>query len=278
MKNIVSMRWLLARMYEPDVVIADCRFLLGQPEAGRQAYEAGHIPGAVYLDLEKDLSSPVSAHGGRHPLPDPAVLASRLSKAGIGSNSRIVAYDDQGGMYASRLWWLLRYIGHEQVYIMDEGFSAWQNAKFPVTVDVPVQIPSSFEVNVQPQMLASVQDVQQASASGSSVLIDSRDARRYAGLEEPIDTKAGHIPGAVNYFWKDVLDWDGRWTDTGVLEERFSKLDKNGAIIVYCGSGVSACPNVIALEEAGFSNVKLYSGSWSDWISYNENPVATGEE
>uniref|UniRef100_UPI0028EC3D7D sulfurtransferase n=1 Tax=Paenibacillus xylanexedens TaxID=528191 RepID=UPI0028EC3D7D len=269
---------LLARMYEPDVVIADCRFLLGQPEAGRQAYEAGHIPGAVYLDLEKDLSSPVSAHGGRHPLPDPAVLASRLSKAGIGSNSRIVAYDDQGGMNASRLWWLLRYIGHEQVYIMDEGFSAWKNAKFPVTTDVPVQIPASFEVNVQPAMLASAQDVQQASASGSAVLIDSRDARRYAGLEEPIDAKAGHIPGAVNYFWKDVLDWDGRWTDTGVLEERFSKLDKDGAIIVYCGSGVSACPNVIALEEAGFSNVKLYSGSWSDWISYEGNPVATGEE
>ncbi|MEK3777335.1 sulfurtransferase [Paenibacillus sp. FSL K6-4396] len=277
MKNIVSMRWLLARMYEPDVVIADCRFLLGQPEAGRQAYEAGHIPGAVYLDLEKDLSSPVSAHGGRHPLPDPAVLASRLSKAGIGSNSRIVAYDDQGGMNASRLWWLLRYIGHEQVYIMDEGFSAWQNAKFPVTQDVPVQIPSSFEVNLQPQMLASIQDVQQVSVTGSAVLIDSRDARRYAGLEEPIDAKAGHIPGAVNYFWKDVLDWDGRWTDTGVLEERFSKLDKDGAIIVYCGSGVSACPNVIALEEAGFSNVRLYSGSWSDWISYEENPVAIGD-
>ncbi|WP_340399024.1 sulfurtransferase [Paenibacillus sp. FSL H8-0079] len=278
MKNIVSMRWLLARMYEPDVVIADCRFLLGQPEAGRQAYEAGHIPGAVYLDLEKDLSSPLSTHGGRHPLPDPAVLASRLSKAGIGSNSRIVAYDDQGGMNASRLWWLLRYIGHEQVYIMDEGFSAWKNAKFPVTTDVPVQIPSSFEVNVQPAMLASVEDVQQASASGSAVLIDSRDARRYAGLEEPIDAKAGHIPGALNYFWKDVLDWDGRWTGTEVLEERFSKLDKDCAIIVYCGSGVSACPNVIALEEAGFSNVKLYSGSWSDWISYEENQVATGTE
>ncbi|WP_315372572.1 sulfurtransferase [Paenibacillus xylanexedens] len=248
-----------------------------EPDAGRQAYEAGHIPGAVYLDLEKDLSVPASAHGGRHPLPDPTALASRLSKASIGSNARIIAYDDQGGMNASRLWWPLRYIGHEQVYIMDEGFSAWQNAKFPVTTDVPVQIPASFEVNVQPAMLASAQDVQQASASGSAVLIDSRDARRYAGLEEPIDAKAGHIPGAVNYFWKDVLDWDGRWTDTGVLEERFSKLDKDGAIIVYCGSGVSARPNVIALEEAGYTNVKLYSGSWSDWISYEENPVAIGD-
>ncbi|MGX1828995.1 sulfurtransferase [Paenibacillus taichungensis] len=278
MKNIVSMRWLLARMYEPDVVIADCRFLLGQPEAGRQAYEAGHIPGAVYLDLEKDLSAPVSTHGGRHPLPDPAELASRLSKAGIGSNARVIAYDDQGGMNASRLWWLLRYLGHEQVYVMDEGFSTWQNAKFPVTTDVPVQIPASFEVNVQPGLLASVEDVQQASTDGSAVLIDSRDARRYAGLEEPIDAKAGHIPGAVNYFWKDVLDSEGRWTGAEALEERFSKLDKDGAIIVYCGSGVSACPNVIALEEAGYSNVKLYSGSWSDWISYEGNPVATGEE
>ncbi|WP_145332326.1 sulfurtransferase [Paenibacillus xylanexedens] len=278
MKNIVSMRWLLARMYESDVAIVDCRFLLGQPDAGREAYEAGHIPGAVYLDLEKDLSAPVTEHGGRHPLPDPAALASRLAKAGIGSNSRIIAYDDQGGMNASRLWWLLRYLGHEQVYVMDEGFSAWKNAKFPVATDVPVQIPSSFDVNLKPQMLASVEDAQHASTSGSAVLIDSRDARRYAGLEEPIDAKAGHIPGAVNYFWKDVLNADGRWSGVEALEERFVKLGKEDAIIVYCGSGVSACPNVIALEEAGYLNVKLYSGSWSDWISYEGNPVATGEE
>ena len=278
MKNIVSMRWLLARMYESDVAIVDCRFLLGQPDAGREAYEAGHIPGAVYLDLEKDLSAPITEHGGRHPLPDPAALASRLAKAGIGSNSRIIAYDDQGGMNASRLWWLLRYLGHEQVYVMDEGFSAWQNAKFPVTTDIPVQIPSSFDVNLQPQMLASVTDAQQASTSGSAMLIDSRDARRYAGLEEPIDAKAGHIPGAVNYFWKEVLGTDGRWSGVEALEERFVKLGKDDAIIVYCGSGVSACPNVIALEEAGFSNVKLYSGSWSDWISYEENAVAIGNK
>ncbi|SCX84056.1 thiosulfate/3-mercaptopyruvate sulfurtransferase [Paenibacillus polysaccharolyticus] len=278
MKNIVSMRWLLARMYESDVAIVDCRFLLGQPDAGREAYEAGHIPGAVYLDLEKDLSAPVTEHGGRHPLPDPTTLASRLAKAGIGSNSRIIAYDDQGGMNASRLWWLLRYLGHEQVYVMDEGFSAWKNAKFPMATDVPVQIPSSFEWNLQPQMLASVEEAQHASASGSAMLIDSRDARRYAGLEEPIDAKAGHIPGAVNYFWKDVLGADGRWSGVEALEERFVKLGKDDAIIVYCGSGVSACPNVIALEEAGFSNVKLYSGSWSDWISYEGNAVATEEE
>ena len=278
MKNIVSMRWLLARMYEPDIVIVDCRFLLGQPNAGKEAYDTAHIPGAVYLDLEQDLSAPVSAHGGRHPLPDPAELAARLTKAGIGSNARIVAYDDQGGMNAARLWWLLRYLGHEQAYVMDEGFKAWQNAKFPVTADVPVRIPSTFDANVQPHMLASVEDTQHASANGSAVLIDSRDARRYAGLEEPIDAKAGHVPGAVNYFWKDVLGPEGRWLSVEQLQERFGKLDKDEPIIVYCGSGVSACPNVIALEEAGYTNVKLYAGSWSDWISYEENPVATGEE
>lgn len=277
MKNIVSMRWLLARMYEPDIVIVDCRFLLGQPNAGKEAYDAAHIPGAVYLDLEQDLSAPVSAHGGRHPLPGPAELAARLTKAGIGSNARIVAYDDQGGMNAARLWWLLRYLGHEQAYVMDEGFTAWQNAKFPVTADVPVRIPSTFEANVQPHMLASVEDAQHASANGSAVLIDSRDARRYAGLEEPIDAKAGHVPGAVNYFWKDVLGPEGRWLSVEQLQERFGKLDKDEPIIVYCGSGVSACPNVIALEEAGYTNVKLYAGSWSDWISYEENPVATGK-
>ncbi|MGW8442712.1 sulfurtransferase [Paenibacillus sp. S33] len=282
MKSIVSKRWLLARLYEPDMIIADCRSLLGQAGAGRTQFNEDHIPGAIHFDLEEDLTAPLGEHGGRHPLPDVNTLAARLSRAGINASSRIVAYDDQGGMMASRFWWLLRYLGHEQVYVLEEGYSAWKEAKFPVTSDQPIRIPSTFTPNVQPQMLTSMQEVQRVSEGslphGSSILIDSRERPRYLGLEEPIDQAAGHIPGAVNFFWKEVLDEQGSFKNAEQLQQHFADLDPNAEIIVYCGSGVSACPNVLALNEAGFSKVRLYPGSWSDWISYEENPVATGEE
>ncbi len=295
MQNIVSMKWLLARLYEPDIVIVDCRFWLNDKPAGAAAYEAEHIPGAVYLDLEKDLSAPVTAHGGRHPLPDVDQLALTLGKAGINPNSRVVIYDDNKGINAARLWWMLHYVGHQQVYVLNEGFTTWKNAKYPVTSDQPVVIPTTFVAHVQPDMLADIEEVRQVSQAYRSidatpsaqtqdsislpVLIDSRENKRYLGLEEPIDPKAGHIPGAVNYFWLDTRhDEEDRYDDVERLEKHFAGLDKEQSIIVYCGSGVSACPNVLALKEAGYKNVKLYSGSWSDWISYEENPVATGEK
>ncbi|MBB6733932.1 sulfurtransferase [Cohnella zeiphila] len=278
MKHIVSMKWLLARLYEPDLVIADCRFLLGQPDAERQAYEESHIPGAVYLDLERDLSAPLGEHGGRHPLPDAAELAGRLGRAGIGNDTRVVAYDDQGGAMASRLWWLLRYLGHDQVYVMDEGFSAWKREGYPVNADQKVLIPATFLATVQHNMLVEVDEVRESLGSDDVLLIDSREAPRYRGEAEPIDKKAGHIPGARNRFWKGVLDEQGRFKDEEALGEHFADLPRDKEIVVYCGSGVTATPNVLALSEAGFEKVKLYAGSWSDWISYEENPVATEEE
>ncbi|UQZ36492.1 sulfurtransferase [Paenibacillus sp. PK3_47] len=297
MDATVSKRWLLARLYEPEQTIIDCRFTLGKPQAGRESYEEEHIPGAVYLDLEQDLSGPVGAHGGRHPLPDPQVLAARLSKLGISNETRVVAYDNENGMNAARLWWLLRYLGHEQVFILEDSFSTWKAEKYPVTAHQPVRVPSTFVANVQPQMLAGVDEVREVSErladavadpvadnnlSGDSspalpVLIDSRSNDRYQGQNETMDKKAGHIPGAVNYFWKDTQNADGSYKIAGQLTEHFAALDKDREIIVYCGSGVTACPNVMALEKAGFKNVRLYAGSWSDWISYEENPVATGE-
>lgn len=278
MNNIVTMKWLLARLYEPDLVIVDCRFALGKPESGRVAYEESHIPRAVYLDLEKDLSSPITQHGGRHPLPELDQLAKRLGQSGIQGNSRVVIYDDQGGAMASRLWWLLKYTGHEQAYVMDEGFTAWKNASYPVTDEQPIVIPVPYEIKLKPDKLVLVDEVREALVQGTQTIIDSREPRRYAGVEEPLDTKAGHIPGAVNYFWKGVLDDSGHWKETETIREHFSDIPQDAEIIVYCGSGVTACPNVLALEEAGYGNVKLYAGSWSDWISYSENPVATGEK
>jgi len=285
MKHIVGMKWLLARLYEQDLAIVDCRFLLSDPEAGRRSYEQGYIPGALYLDLERDLSGPKAQHGGRHPLPDVEELAGKLGAAGIDRDTRVVAYDDQGGAMASRLWWLLRYMGHEQAYVMDQGFGAWQAAGYPVTEAAPpIRVPKRYEPELQPAMLADVDAVRAASGGGGngsgngSLLVDSREPRRYLGLEEPIDPVAGHIPGARNWFWKDNLDEQGRWRSAEQLKERFASLPKDADIIVYCGSGVTACPNVLALEAAGYTNVKLYSGSWSDWISYLGNAVATGDE
>lgn len=278
MQNIVSMKWTLARMYEPDLVIADCRFWLGKPDAGKAAYDEDHIPGAVYLDLERDLSAPVGEHGGRHPLPEADALAASLSKAGIGNGTRVVAYDDQGGAMASRLWWLLKYMGHEEVYVMDEGYSAWKRKGYPVSAEQKIIVPASFAARPRPEMVADVERVREIVSGGGALLVDSREAPRYRGEVEPIDRVAGHIPGAVNRFWSEGRREDGTWKSPEEQRERFADLPRDRDIVVYCGSGVTATPNVLALREAGFDRVKLYAGSWSDWICDPSNPIAVGDE
>ncbi|MEB3101879.1 sulfurtransferase [Ferviditalea candida] len=277
-QNIVQLEWLAQRLGEPDVVVADCRFNLGNPNEGKQAYQAGHIPGAIFFDLEEDLSSPVGVHGGRHPLPDLETFIRKLGMRGIGGETTVVAYDDQGGTMASRLWWMLQFLGHDRVYVLERGFSAWKSAGYPVTIDLPELREREFTGSARTDMLASMEEVKALSMRPEAALIDSREAGRYKGLFEPIDPVAGHIPGALNYFWKDNLREDGTWKSPEELRRRFVGLSDSEEIAVYCGSGVSACPNVLALREAGFRNVKLYAGSWSDWISYPDNRIATGEE
>jgi thiosulfate/3-mercaptopyruvate sulfurtransferase len=283
MNVIVQPRWLLARMYEPDLVIVDCRFQLGDPDAGRNAYEQDHIPRALYADLEKDLSAPVAEHGGRHPLPDSGAFAAFIGKLGIDRDTRVVTYDDQGGAFAARLWWLLKYHGHRQTYILDGGYSHWKKLGYPISnAKPPVIVPKTFIPDIQTDMLADMDYVRQRLGDPRSILVDSREPRRYRGEEEPIDKKAGHIPGARNLFWKDSLNEEGLWKTAEEQKQRFAAagIDPDGdqEIIVYCGSGVTACPNVLALEQAGCRRVKLYAGSWSDWISYEDNPISTGEE
>ncbi|MFD0694028.1 sulfurtransferase [Paenibacillus sp. GCM10027628] len=278
MDNIVSQTWLLGQLGDANIVIADCRFALGQPESGRGLYAKDHIAGAVYVDLEKDLSGAKMAHGGRHPLPDLGAFSILVGKLGIDATTTVVAYDDQGGAMASRLWWMLKFLGHSEVYVLDQGYTAWKAAGYPVTDEVPTPLPRTFSPKVHRSMLASMDEVKDKLGRAGTVLVDSREERRYLGLEEPIDAVAGHIPGARNFFWKGVLNEAGAWRSAAEQEQHFASLRDAEEIIVYCGSGVTACPNVLALTEAGFDNVKLYSGSWSDWISYEENPVAKGEE
>lgn len=275
MSSTVSAEWLREHLRDPDVIAADCRFLLSNPLAGKQAYEAGHLPGAVYFDLERDLSAEVGLHGGRHPLPDPELLAAKLGTAGIDENAIVVAYDDQGGAMASRLWWLLTYYGHPRVYVLEGGYSGWSRSGFEISTDVPSREGKTFVPKLRRDLLAETGDVERSLGDRRTILVDSREIRRYKGLEEPIDKTAGHIPGAVHYFWQDVFTSEGRLKTPELLKEHFRELEKSEQIIVYCGSGVTACPNVLALAEAGFANVRLYSGSWSDWISYPEHPVAT---
>ncbi|MBD2860447.1 sulfurtransferase [Paenibacillus oceani] len=278
MRNVVDSGWLAERLNNPDVVVADCRFVLGQPDAGQTAYDQGHIPGAVYFHLDRDLSAPVGMHGGRHPLPDFGIFAKTAGQAGIDETKTVVVYDDQGGAMASRLWWMLRYAGHDNVYLLDGGYSSWQAAGYPTTTEQAQPKETAFTVNVRSEMLLSMEDVKSRIGKPGTTIIDSREPRRYLGLEEPIDRAAGHIPGAVNRFWKDALDETGRWKGQDGQAARFAGLNPDDEIVVYCGSGVTACPNVLALMEAGFRNVKLYGGSWSDWVSYAENPIATGDE
>ncbi len=293
MSTIVSLAWLAEHLIDQEsssikgpseLIIVDCRYTLGQPNVGREAYAAGHIPGAVYLDLEQDLSGPKSGHGGRHPLPDLGAFTLMLGKIGIDDTAKVVVYDDQGGAMASRFWWMLHFLGHINVFILDGGFSQWKTAGYPIdNLIQPIYARAnpqerSFKPRVQNHLLVSMDDVKARLGSNETVLIDSREERRYLGLEEPIDAVAGHIPGAINAFWKDSLNASGQWKTSEEQQERFASLPADKELIVYCGSGVTATPNFVALKEAGFENVKLYAGSWSDWISYAENPVAVGEE
>ncbi|WP_053368247.1 sulfurtransferase [Bacillus sp. FJAT-27245] len=274
MKHIVEKEWLLKQLNEEDVRVVDCRFSLANPEKGGNEYKEAHIPGAVYFDLEKDLSGNVADHGGRHPLPQLDGLIEKLEQAGIGKNTTVVAYDNGEGAFAARFWWMLTYLGHNNVYVLDGGFKNWIDANYPVTAEVPVFNRASFQPAIQDALLADMEEVKALSMglAENAVLIDSREEKRYQGIEEPIDKKKGHIPSAVNKPWMHGLE-EGHYKSIEEQKKRFADIDPEKQVVVYCGSGVTAVPNFLALKEAGYENVKLYLGSFSDWISYEENEI-----
>ncbi|MEI0737290.1 rhodanese-like domain-containing protein [Paenibacillus sp. JTLBN-2024] len=196
MNAIVSKPWVLARVYEPDVTIVDCRFELGRPKPEKRAYERAYPPG-LFTSIWRKIFLPQCASMAAASLPDPEELSRTLAKNGITPETRIIAYDDQGGMYASRLWWLLKYLGHGQAFVMNEGFSAWKAAGYPVTADQPIRVPASYSYTLHPELLASMEDVRRAAAGqDDAIVIDSRDPRRYQGFDETMDPVAGHVPGA----------------------------------------------------------------------------------
>ncbi|TPG73143.1 sulfurtransferase [Brevibacillus laterosporus] len=275
---VVQAGWLHEHLKDPSVVILDCRFILGQPDVGRVEYDAGHIPGAIYLSLDSDLSGPKTeqGHGGRHPLPSVSAMEDLFSRIGIDEHTTVVAYDGVDMAMAARLWWMLRYVGHESVYVLDGGYAAWNKDNYPISTEILHREPRSFTANVQPDMLLTKHAVEQREAT--TPLLDSRAPERYRGDVEPLDSKAGHIPGAECFFYKNTLQADGTLKTKEQLQNHFGELLKQKHIIVYCGSGVTACVNLLALMRADRPDAMLYGGSWSDWSSYEDSPVATGDE
>lgn len=266
---IVSPEWLRDHLRDPDLRVIDFRwYLLGRD--GRDAYEHGHIPGAVFVDLE-DVTG--TEGGGRHPLPTGTQLAGEMRKAGVDSDSRVVVYDDAGGSIASRLWFLLRWFGHDAQAVLDGGIRAWGE---PLDTTVPTVRPGNFGWR-EPDR-SKVLDFDAVRSLKGVPLIDARAGERYRGEREPVDPKAGHVPGALSAPWMENLGPDGRFKSPEELRDRFAALgaDKGGAV-VYCGSGVNATHDLLAMELAGITNGRLYAGSWSDWAS-RDAPVATGKE
>lgn len=273
---LVDNHWLSQHLADPQVVIVDTRFSLSEPEQGRSQYQSGHIPGAYYLDLNRDLSSPVQAHGGRHPLPDWGFFADKLNQIGIHSRppagpTQVVIYDDSRFAFAARLWWMLRYLGHEQVAILDGGIRAWEAAGLPLSQDTPSAKQGSFEPHLQAGWTVDIETVRQRKDLPGVVVVDSRSPERYRGEVEPIDPIAGSIPGAVNSFWQAITTETGHLQSTDVLSNHWADLDPGDEIIVYCGSGVTACVNLFSLVVAGHPMHHLYAGGWSDWCSYRNH-------
>lgn len=269
---------------KPDVAVIDCRFDLMNPDGGRRAYLEGHIPGARYADLNRDLSAPITAASGRHPLPAPDDFAATLARLGIGRATQVIAYDDSAGALASRLWWMLRWVGHPAAAVLDGGIKAWVNAGGTLESGEDKRLPAEAvggASSLRADMAAVIEaaDVERRLSDPGFLLIDARAHERYAGTVEPIDSVAGHIPGAVNQPFSANLAADGRFLPAAALRQMWEKRLAGRSptqVAAMCGSGVTACHNLLSLEVAGLRGAKLYAGSWSEWIRDPHRPIARG--
>lgn len=273
--TLITAAELQVAIEQSDLVILDCRFNLMDTAVGEQAYAAGHIPGAHYLHLDNDLSSPITETTGRHPLPNLEQLANKLGSLGINATTQVVAYDDCGGAMASRCWWLLRYLGHEKVALLDGGINAWLQCSEVFETTVPNTRTVTFKADVDSHQNLAVDQILAAQNDGA-VLVDARSAERFRGEQEPIDPVAGHIPGALNRPMTDNLV-DGFFKPAVQLRDEWLVVlgdQQPDQVVHMCGSGVTACHNLLAMEIAGLQGSRLYAGSWSEWIRDPARPVA----
>ena len=257
---LVSAEWLGEQLHDDEIRVVDCRFYLAEPERGHREYLEAHIPGALYLSLDDDLTGQTGP--GRHALPDPADFAATLRTAGIGNQHAVVVYDQHDSSTAARLWWMLRSLGHESVYVLDGGWAAWTAEPRSTTEEIPGWPPADLE------LAADWEGTVERDGIDTSVmtLVDARAPERHRGEIEPIDPIAGHIPGSINIPYHDNTDDAGRFLDSESLLQRFTDITTADRIVVYCGSGVTACNNILAMAIAGLDKAELYPGSWSGWI------------
>ena len=275
--TLISVAKLAENINNPQFIIIDCRFSLADSEAGHKAYRQGHIPNARYAHLNNDLSSPVKNYTGRHPLPDFKQLSKQLGLWGLGRHSQVVVYDDASGAFAGRLWWLLRVLGHEQVAVLDGGLNYWQKNNLPLTTTLPKVTSTVFRAYLDDSLWLTARQVEDGLANRSIKLIDARTPERFQGKQEPIDPVAGHIPKALNRPFQLNLDKNGLFLPVEQLRQQFKQLTNNAdaqAVAHMCGSGVTGCHNLLAMEVAGLTGSKLYAGSWSEWITDKNRAVA----
>jgi thiosulfate/3-mercaptopyruvate sulfurtransferase len=277
---------LARRLDDPAWAIVDCRFDLARPDWGAHAFAAAHIPHALYAHLDRDLSGTRSARTGRHPLPQVEALAATFGRWGIDEQVQVIAYDQGSGAFAARLWWLLRWLGHTQVAVLNGGLAAWERGGLPLSAASEPRAQRIFTARPDPRLLATSGEVAAAVSSGAlthgqPLLIDARSADRFAGENETIDPVAGHIPGARNHPFAGNLDAQGRFLQAGQLRSSWGNTLRGASprqLIAMCGSGVTACHNLLALEVAGLPGARLYAGSWSEWITDPAHPVARGPD
>ena len=279
--TLISTSALEKLMQEQQIALFDCRFRLGDTLWGRVQYQESHIPDAIYLHLDDDLSAPViPGQTGRHPLPDAHEFANRLGALGVGNETQVVVYDDLGGAIAGRLWWMLRWLGHEAAAVLDGGWPAWLKEGRPQT-DSQTEITSqSFDLRLNEHLSLDAEDVEKWRIDPDYLLIDARGADRYRGENETIDPVAGHIPGAISAPFAQNLDSDGHFLSRDALRQRFLPLNEEwraDRTVVYCGSGVTAAHHILAMLHAGLGEARLYPGSWSEWITDDRRPLARGE-
>ena len=277
--TLIDAATLASQIERDDLMLFDCRAELGNPHWGEAEYARSHLPGAQFLHLDRDLSGPVSADSGRHPLPDPDAFALLLGQLGAQTVSQLVAYDQGNGAYAARLWWLARWIGHRNVAVLDGGMAAWTAAGLPVETSRRVPVPRQFEANLTAGAWVDSATVDDLRRRPGTVLVDARGSERFAGRNETIDPVAGHIPGARNAPFTGNLAADGRFLPAQALRLRWNTLlgsQPAAGMIAMCGSGVTACHNLLAMEHAGLAGARLYAGSWSEWIRDPRRPIATG--
>jgi len=280
-KTLITPATLAQHVNDPSWVIIDCRFDLTDPDKGESLYRTGHIPGARYAHLDRHLSGPKTGTNGRHPLPDTDVLRRTFSELGIAPHVQVVAYDADSSMFAGRLWWMLRWMGHDAVAVLDGGLARWQAEGHPVRGGVESSTAAHFRGAPRPGWRLTADDVAGGLDNKSRLLVDSRTPERYRGIGETLDKVGGHIPGAANYFFQQNLADDKTFKAPEELRAQWAPILQGRDpkdVVVYCGSGVTACHNLLALEHAGIHGVKIFPGSWSEWSSDPARPVATTED